>query len=751
MTLPTQPTNVQAGDTGALQNWDALNTFYNAYANVIAPLLANYLTMTGNLSGLTDRAVARLNLGLGTIATADTTAYVTPAQMQAAIAAAIAGAATVPGQPTATVGTPSSGSVSVAFVAPSNGGSAITGYTAKIYAFVSGGSPGTPTQYTNTGASSPIAVTIPNGVTYYATVYATNAVGNSVESSPSPNFIAPSFAPAAPTIGSVISSGTGASVSFIPGNDGGSPITGYTVTCTSSDGGTTRTGTGATSPIAVASLTAAKHYTATVHATNAAGNSAESSASTSFLTGSNPTTGAAKSQAGLGPTSNYDSIKNLKAEELKTGRQIRYTAVYGSQVSTGTSGFDAGSIWGATSDSSGTASDGSHCLGYEAAIKARVQLIMNVPLAYGTAAQGGGQSQSAAFRLQHLDYVLNDTTDGTNSVIAAQQLAYRTYYRDRNIATTVASGSNAVNVLTDSNFVAGTGTLNVASSGSFASTGTLFVNLTGTNGVVKIPYTGKGSGTFTGCGPAVRCTVGGGTGTGTVSTAGYVGSGTGWTTAYENGGWEHDGDWYPWGVHVATGDTSIQSTGDRGQAQLSAKYVATKKHVVDNFRAYGWDGYVSILSCDQTLFQARATDTIAALASTTTADGLARYIQTLGLDFYDDNGGGINTGWSSVTNTWTNPTTTWQNRLAQLQAHQAIAVTNGLSVCYPEWACVSGSGQGNDDTTYIQGMADWENSLTAGSGSGQLLFSNYFAVFPTWSLDSGKPNSRTLYNTLFGA
>ena len=67
-----------------------------------------------------------------------------------------------------------------------------------------------------------------------------------------------------------------ASVSFTaPLNDGGSPITGYTVTSTPGS----LTASGAASPIVVTGLTNGTSYTFTVHATNATGNSAESAAS----------------------------------------------------------------------------------------------------------------------------------------------------------------------------------------------------------------------------------------------------------------------------------------------------------------------------------------------------------------------------------------------------------------------------------------------------------------------------------------
>jgi hypothetical protein len=73
-------------------------------------------------------------------------------------------------------------------------------------------------------------------------------------------------------------SATTATVVFDPPeSDGGSAITGYTAT--SSPGGFTQSGTG--SPLVVTGLTTGTPYTFTVHATNAVGNSAESTASNS--------------------------------------------------------------------------------------------------------------------------------------------------------------------------------------------------------------------------------------------------------------------------------------------------------------------------------------------------------------------------------------------------------------------------------------------------------------------------------------
>src|SRR5450759_5047556 len=179
---------------------------------------------------------------------------------------------TVPGAPT--IGTASAGNAqaTVIFTVPvSSGGSAITGYTVTS-------SPG---NITGTGTNTPITVTgLTNGTAYTFTVTATNAIGNSVASSASNSVTptAPSTAPGAPTIRTASAGNTQATVTFTaPVSNGGSAITGYTVT--SVPGGLT--GTGTASPITVTGLTNETAYTFTVTATNAIGTSVASSASNS--------------------------------------------------------------------------------------------------------------------------------------------------------------------------------------------------------------------------------------------------------------------------------------------------------------------------------------------------------------------------------------------------------------------------------------------------------------------------------------
>ncbi len=86
--------------------------------------------------------------------------------------------------------------------------------------------------------------------------------------------------PDAPTMGTATAGNAQASVTFTaPVFNGGAVITGFAMTCASSDGGVTGTVTGSASPITVTGLTNGKTYTCTATATNSLGTGAASSAS----------------------------------------------------------------------------------------------------------------------------------------------------------------------------------------------------------------------------------------------------------------------------------------------------------------------------------------------------------------------------------------------------------------------------------------------------------------------------------------
>ena len=192
----------------------------------------------------------------------------------ASVASAPFTAATTPGTPTVTAATRSSGAVAVAFTAPANGGAAITSYKASCTSSNGG------TARTGTGATSPVTVTsLTSTKTYTCTLAAVNAIGTSAVSSPSSSFLAAAV-PAVPKISGLTRSSNAVSVAFVAPANNGDAITGYTATCTSSNGGATETTSGASSPLLVASLTNAKTYSCTVLATNTMGNSPASAGST---------------------------------------------------------------------------------------------------------------------------------------------------------------------------------------------------------------------------------------------------------------------------------------------------------------------------------------------------------------------------------------------------------------------------------------------------------------------------------------
>jgi hypothetical protein len=90
--------------------------------------------------------------------------------------------------------------------------------------------------------------------------------------------------PGAPTIGAATADPGEAVVSFTPpGNNGGSPITAFSVTCTPLGGGAAVTGTGTASPIAVTNLTPGVTYSCMVAAINAAGVGAPSASSNAVV------------------------------------------------------------------------------------------------------------------------------------------------------------------------------------------------------------------------------------------------------------------------------------------------------------------------------------------------------------------------------------------------------------------------------------------------------------------------------------
>jgi len=182
--------------------------------------------------------------------------------------------ATVPGVPTnvkALSGstTTATGSLTVSFTAPaSNGGSAITSYTATCTSSDGGV---TKTGVVSGAAAAPITVaSATTGKSYTCTVKATNARGAGGASAVSRPVIVGSPGPPTGVAAVRVIAGQ-IRVTFTAGADNGSTTTSYTATCVSSDGGVAGSMTGPASPLIVTGLTGGKSYTCTVKGTNARG------------------------------------------------------------------------------------------------------------------------------------------------------------------------------------------------------------------------------------------------------------------------------------------------------------------------------------------------------------------------------------------------------------------------------------------------------------------------------------------------
>ncbi|HUI47921.1 MAG TPA: fibronectin type III domain-containing protein [Acidimicrobiia bacterium] len=171
----------------------------------------------------------------------------------------------VPDPPAAPAAAPGNARLTVSFVAPFDGGSAIVGYGAACVSS-NGGLPGA-----KAGVSSPIVVTaLSNGKSYTCTVTATNANGTSVPS-PASAAVVPSTVPTAPAQPKVAVGNAQLTVSFAAPSSGGSPITSYTTTCSSTNGGKPASKAGPRSPLTVTGVTNGRTYKCAVIARNANG------------------------------------------------------------------------------------------------------------------------------------------------------------------------------------------------------------------------------------------------------------------------------------------------------------------------------------------------------------------------------------------------------------------------------------------------------------------------------------------------
>ena len=226
-----------------------------------------------------------------------------------------------------------------------DGGSAVTQYIVTS-------SPGGKTCTATAPATSCDVTGLTNGTAYTFTVQAKNAKGTGPASDPSSSVTPEATKPQPPTAVRVsIKSGTALTVAWTaPTDNGGGPITGYTVTAT--DGVTTKTctTTGATT-CDLTGLTQGTAYSVSVVATNYKGDSDAADASSSVAPAAAPSTVSAPT-ATVGstsavvtwsaPSSNGSDITRYTVTSSPGGKTCTVTAPFPDPLSCTVTGLTIG-------------------------------------------------------------------------------------------------------------------------------------------------------------------------------------------------------------------------------------------------------------------------------------------------------------------------------------------------------------------------------------------------------------------------
>ena len=287
--VPAAPTAVRAVSGSTTTTTGSLRVTFALGANNGSAITSQTATCISSNGGLTRTGThtgpTPATITVAAVTTAKT--YTCTVKASNARGASLASAASLPvvvGAPAAPTAvravsgstTTTTGSLRVTFALGADNGSAITSQTATCIS-KNGGITGF-ALLGGTTAEPITLVGLSTAKTYTCTVQAGNARGASLPSAPSQPVVVGS--PTAPTGVTATRQAAGQiKVTFISGANNGSPITGYTARCISSDGGVPNVKSGPASPLTVVSLSAGKSYTCTVTATNARGTSPASIAS----------------------------------------------------------------------------------------------------------------------------------------------------------------------------------------------------------------------------------------------------------------------------------------------------------------------------------------------------------------------------------------------------------------------------------------------------------------------------------------
>jgi hypothetical protein len=175
--------------------------------------------------------------------------------------------ADVPDMPTGLIAVPyNDHGAKLTWTAPASNGFPITGYRVIPYA----AGVAQPARVFNSAATTQFLGGLSDGTSYRFTVEARNQLGYGPATPRSIAMIA--GAPGRPGTPTVTHPAPGQlKNTFAAAMNNGAPITSYAVTCASTNGGVTKTTSGAASPITVTGLTVGKRYVCRVNATNSRG------------------------------------------------------------------------------------------------------------------------------------------------------------------------------------------------------------------------------------------------------------------------------------------------------------------------------------------------------------------------------------------------------------------------------------------------------------------------------------------------